>query len=106
MNPNLASIRAVRQFIDICKMLSYPDEKLMLVVNNSGHKMDIHQAQIEKIFKQKITCVIQGDGNLFLSSLNEGIPAIIKKPNHPANRAMQKLAIEISSEIPKKNTNK
>jgi pilus assembly protein CpaE len=104
VNPNLASIRDVRQFFNICQELAYPKEKIMLVLNNSGHKTDIRHDEIEKILMQKITCEIQADDKLFLSSLNEGIPAIIKNPRHPANKAIKKLAVEISNEITKKNT--
>jgi pilus assembly protein CpaE len=103
MNPNLASIRDVRQFFNICHELAYPTEKIMLVLNNSGRKTDIRHDEIEKILMQKITCEIKGDDKLFLPSLNEGIPAILKMPRHPANKAIQKLAVEISNEIANKN---
>jgi pilus assembly protein CpaE len=99
MNPNIASIRDVRQFIDICQMLSFPAEKIMLVLNNSGHKMDIRRAEIEKILKQNIICEIHGDEKLFMSSLNEGVPAIVKNPHHQASKAMKKLALEITKEV-------
>jgi pilus assembly protein CpaE len=103
MNPNLASIRNVHQFIDICQMLSYPAEKIMLVLNNSGDKTDIRRIEIEKILKRKIACQIPADTKLFMSSLNEGVPAILKNPRHPANKAIKKFAVEINNEIVKNN---
>ena len=106
MNPNLASIRDVRQFIDICFELSYPPEKIILVLNNSGRTTDIRHDEIEKILKQKITCKIPADDKLFLSSLNEGFPALLKNPRHPASKAMQKLAVEISNGIANQHATK
>lgn len=97
VNPNLASVRDARQFIDICQMLSYPAEKILLVLNNSGHKTDIRRAEIENVLKRKIICEIQTDEKLFVSSLNEGVPAIIKNPRHPASKAMKKLAVEFKN---------
>ena len=92
MNPNLASIKDVRQFIDICQTLSYPTEKTVLVLNNSGHRTDIRHDEIEKILKRKITCEIYGDDKTFPVSLNEGVPVILRYPHHQASKAMGKLA--------------
>ena len=106
MNPNLASMMNVRQFIDIGQMLSYPPEKIMLVMNNCGNKTDVRQDEVENLLKKKIACRIPGDTNSFVSSLNEGIPLMLKKVRHPANKAIQKLATEITSELAGKNGNK
>jgi pilus assembly protein CpaE len=103
INPNLASIKDVRQFIGICQMLSYPPEKIMFVLNNTGHRTDIPHAEIENILKQKIAFDIHADDRLFPASLNEGVPAALKNPRHPANKAMLKLAEEIMNEIAKKD---
>ncbi len=99
MNPNLASIRDVRQFFDICQLLSYPPEKILLVLNNSGHRVDISRNEIEKILKRSIACEIQGDDKLFMSSLNEGVPAVLRNSHHPASKAIKKLAVEISNVV-------
>jgi pilus assembly protein CpaE len=99
INPNLASIRDVRQFFDIGQLLSYPSEKFLLVLNNSGQRTDIRRSEIEKILKRNIACEIQGDEKLFMSSLNEGVPVIFKNPRHPASKAIKKLAVEISKLI-------
>jgi pilus assembly protein CpaE len=39
MNPNLASIRDVKQFLDLSRTLSYAPEKILLVLNNTVTKL-------------------------------------------------------------------
>ena len=103
MNPNLASIRDVRQFMEVAKTLLYSPEKIMLVLNNTGHKADIRQEEIEKILKHKITHSIPGDDNLAISSINEGIPVILKNPRNPISVAIKNLAIEFKDIITEAN---
>ena len=103
MNPNLASIRDVRQFMEVAKTLLYSPEKIMLVLNNTGHKADIRQEEIEKILKHKITHSIPVDDNLAISSINEGIPVILKNPRNPISVAIKNLAIEFKDIITEAN---
>lgn len=104
MNPTLASIRDVRQFIEVSKTLLYPAEKLILVLNNIGHKADIRTDEIEKILGRKITCSIPGDDNLVISSVNEGIPVILKNDRHPISKAIKNLANVVKEKIVEANT--
>lgn len=103
MNPTLASIRDVRQFIEVCKTLLYPPEKIILVLNNTGHKADIRSEEIEKILGRKITCAIPADDNFVISSVNEGIPVMVKNPHHPISKAIQGLAAVIKNVIAEAN---
>jgi pilus assembly protein CpaE len=103
LNPNLASVRDAKQFIEVCHSLAYPKEKIMLVLNNTGHKADIQQEEIEKILKQKIICEIPGDDNFVLSSLNEGVPVLLKNARHPVSKAITLLANKIKSIIVEAN---
>lgn len=99
MNPNLASIRDVRQFIEVTRTLSYPPEKIMLVLNDIGHKSDIRKEEIENILKFKISVSIPADDNLIISCVNEGIPVILKNSHHAISRAIQDLATQIAKII-------
>lgn len=99
LNPNLASIRDVRQFIEVTRTLSYPAEKLMFVLNDVGHKADLRKEEIENILKVKISTIIPADDNLVISCVNEGIPVILKNSHHPISRAIQDLASQIAKLI-------
>jgi len=99
MNPNLASIRDVKQFIDLSRTLSYPPEKILLVLNNTGHKADLRKEEIEGILKHKIVCTFPGDENLVVGCMNEGIPVILKNPRHLMSKAIQDLAKLVNNNI-------
>jgi pilus assembly protein CpaE len=96
LQSDLASIRDTRQFLDLAAaVLSYPKEKIQLIVNSSGRKENIKNEEIENILKSKIFGEVPSDADLALSCINEGIPLIMKKPRHPITRAID----EISSKI-------
>ena len=95
LNPDLASMRDVRQFIEISATLSYPKEKMLFLLNLSGRKADVQNDEIEKILKMKIFGKIPADENIALSSLNEGVPIVLKKPHHPISRAYSDIAKDL-----------
>jgi pilus assembly protein CpaE len=87
LNPDLASMRDARQFLEIASTLSYPKEKVLFLLNLVGRKADVKSDEIESILKMKIFGKIPADENLALSCLNEGVPIMMKKPRHPISRA-------------------
>lgn len=95
LNPDLASMRDVRQFMDIAATLSYPKDKMLLILNLTGRKADVRKEEIEKILKMKIFGKIPTDENLALSCLNEGVPILLKSPRHPISKAFSTIAAEL-----------
>jgi pilus assembly protein CpaE len=94
-NPDLASMRDVRQFIEISVTLSYPKEKVLLILNQTGRKNDVSREEIENILKMKIFGKIPSDEDLALNSLNEGVPILLKSPNHPISKAFSDITAEL-----------
>lgn len=92
LNPDLASLRDVRQFMDVAKSLSYPPEKTLLILNLTGRKADVKREEIENILKMKLFGRIPADENLALSCLNEGVPIILKNPHHAISNAIRDIA--------------
>lgn len=92
LNPDLASLRDVRQFMEVAKSLSYPPEKTLLILNLTGRKADVKREEIENILKMKIFGRIPADENLALSCLNEGVPIILKNPHHPISNAIKDIS--------------
>lgn len=103
MNPNLACVRDIKQFLEVCTTLSYPKEKILLVLNNTGHKADIRKEEIEKILSHVILCEIPTDENFALGSLNEGVPVMIKNPRHLISKAISSLAAKLQEMITEAN---
>jgi pilus assembly protein CpaE len=104
LNPDLASLRDLRQFMEISTTLSYPKEKMMLILNLAGRKADVRMEEIEKILKMKIFGKITADENLALSSLNEGIPILLKSPRHPISKAFNDIAADLAKIIQSSKT--
>ena len=95
LNPDIASMRDAKQFMDISATLSYPKDKTLLILNFTGRKANVKTEDIENILKVKIFGVIPSDGNLALNSMNEGVPILVKKPRHPISKAF----IDITKEL-------
>jgi pilus assembly protein CpaE len=101
LNPDLASLRDVRQFMEVAKSLAYPPEKTLLILNLTGRKADVKREEIENILKMKIFGRIPADENLALSCLNEGVPIILKSPNHAISNAIKEIAKGVKALIQK-----
>ena len=95
LNSDIASMRDVRQFMDVSATLSYPKDKMLLILNLTGRKADVKREEIEKILNMKIFGKIPADGNIALSSLNEGVPILLKKPRHPISKAFSDITKEL-----------
>jgi len=96
LNPDLASMRDIRQFMQVSASLSYPKEKILLILNLMGRKADVKREEIENILKMKIFGRVPADDNLALSCLNEGVPMLLKKPRHPISAAFLEIAKDLA----------
>jgi pilus assembly protein CpaE len=99
LNPDLASMRDVRQFMEVAGSLSYPKDKTLLILNLTGRKADVKKEEIEDILKMKIFGKIPADENVALSSINEGVPILVKKPRHPISKAFNDIAKDLGKTI-------
>jgi pilus assembly protein CpaE len=81
--------------MEISATLSYPKDKILLILNLTGRKANVEREEIEKILKMKIFGKIPADANLALSSLNEGVPILLKKPSHPISKAFFDITKEL-----------
>lgn len=95
LNPDLASLRDVRQFIEVSKSLSYQPEKTLLFLNLTGRKADVKREEIEKILNMKIFGRTPADENLALTCLNEGVPIVLKNPRHPVAKAYEEITKDL-----------
>jgi len=95
LNSDLASMRDVRQFMEVTATLSYPKDKILLILNLTGRKGDVKREEIENILKMEVFGKIPADENIVLSSLNEGVPILLKKPRHPISKAFSGISKDI-----------
>jgi len=99
LNPDLASMRDVRQFMEVARSLSYPKDKTLLILNLTGRKADVKKDEIEEILKMEIFGKVPADENIALSSINEGVPILVKKPRHPISKAFNDIAKDLGKSI-------
>jgi pilus assembly protein CpaE len=90
--PDLASLRDVSRFIQISQSLSYPSEKLLVVLNREGHLGGVKTKDIEVALKRQVFAKIPEDVSSVQRSLNRGIPLMLKYPRSPTARALKKLS--------------
>lgn len=95
LNPDLASLRDVRQFVEVTQTLSYPPDKTLLVLNLTGRKADIKKEEIESILNMKLFGKIPADENLALSCINEGVPIVLKNASHPISAAFSTITKDL-----------
>lgn len=103
LTPEMSSLRGARQFLDISRSLSYPREKILLVINKVGRKADVNISDIEKVLRSKAFAMIPVDEDVAESSINEGIPIILKKPGHNISKTFKKLAKDLLELTPAHN---
>lgn len=99
LNPDLASLRDVRQFIEVTKSLSYPPQKTLLILNLIGRKADVKREEIEQILNMKIFGRIPADEDLALTCLNEGVPIVLKNSRHPISKAYEEITSALVKQI-------
>lgn len=99
-NPDLASLHDISRFYQISRSLSYPQDKLMVVLNRSNIIGGVRPNDIEVALHQQIYAQIPDDEAQALRSLNRGIPMIFKYPKSPASKGILKLAKTLVNLLP------
>lgn len=91
VNANIASLRDTRQFIELSENLSYSKGKIKLILNEAGRKTGIKLNDIELSLRAQIFHSIPVDQDFSMACLNDGVPIILRKSNHPISRAILKI---------------
>ena len=90
--PDLIALHDASRFIQISRTLSYPPEKLMIVLNRANLDGGVKTKDIETALRHEVFAQIPDDGANVVRSLNRGIPLVIQYPRSQATRAIQQLA--------------
>ncbi len=90
--PDLVSLHDTSRFIQISRTLSYPPEKLMIILNRANLDGGVKTKDIETALRHEVFAQIPDDGANVVRSLNRGIPLVIQYPRSPATKSIQRLA--------------
>jgi pilus assembly protein CpaE len=94
--PDLVSLHDISRFIQISRTLSYPPEKLLILLNRANLNGGVKTKDIETALRHEVYTQIPDDGPNVLRSLNRGIPLVMQYPRSPATRAIQRLASQLA----------
>lgn len=90
--PDLVALHDASRFIQISRSLSYPLEKMLIILNRANLEGGVKPRDIETALRHEVFAQIPEDGANVLRSLNRGIPLVMQYPRSPATRSIQRLA--------------
>jgi pilus assembly protein CpaE len=90
--PDLVSLHDTSRFIQISRTLSYPPEKMLIVLNRANLDGGVKPRDIETALRHEVYAQIPDDGPNVIRSLNRGIPLVMQYPRSPATQSIQKMA--------------
>lgn len=101
VNPDIASLRDASQFFEVCRTLSYPREKVQVVVNQFDKREGLSINDIEKTLQVEVLGTIPLDRKAALDSINRGIPVALQRQKSQLRKAYQSLAQDLLKMIQK-----
>jgi pilus assembly protein CpaE len=87
---DVPSVKNLKICLQLLERLSYPKEKVYLVLNRADSKVDIEVEEIEKTIQRKIDIKIPSDRTAPIS-INKGIPAIVGAPRSLVSKGINKI---------------
>jgi pilus assembly protein CpaE len=92
--PTLASLRATKRFMELAAKMSYPPEKIALVLND--YRRDVPIETIERHLNWPVAAIVPSDPLAVALSLNQGQPIVYRDRNHAISKAIVKLARQLA----------
>ena len=97
--PDIPAIKNARLFFEITDALSYPPNKIMLIVNKVDRRTGITAQMIEDNIKHQVAAQIPLDEATVLNAINRGVPYMSDQRSKPIAQAMQQLAEKVAAEF-------
>lgn len=91
-NPEIASLRNLRTFLDAASRLGYGVDKVRLILNRYDMRGAIPQAEIEKVCRYHVMFSIPNDTEAVAGSINHGQPLAVYQPNRLVTKEIARLA--------------
>ncbi len=95
---DLLAIRNTQLVLEMFRKL-YPSDRLKLILNRSNVRFSgLTPEQVEEFLNIPILAQIPSDGQVAVTSVNEGVPFVLRSPNSPLSQSIFKLATIIAGE--------
>ncbi|MGH2371604.1 MAG: AAA family ATPase, partial [Chloroflexota bacterium] len=92
----MPAIKNSKLLMDVTSALSYPPEKIVLVLNRADSRGGIQVRDVEQILQKRFVAEIVSDGRLTTHSLNEGVPFVMTNPAAPISVNVAELARKLA----------
>ena len=97
--PDIPALKNVKLFFDLSDKLSYPPQKLLLVLNKMDRRSGITAANVEDSIKHTVKGQIPIDDKVVLMSINAGVPFMTGTRSLPAAQGITDLAQKLRDEF-------
>ena len=97
--PDIPALKNVKLFFDLAEKLSYPTEKMVLVMNKMDRRSGITAANVEESIKHAVKGQIALDDKTVLGSINSGVPFMTGARNLPVAQGVIELAQKMRDEF-------
>jgi pilus assembly protein CpaE len=95
--PDLASLHDTSRFLQLSRSLSYPAEKILMILNKAGSEGGVKLKDIEAVLHNQVYHQIPNDPANVMRSINRGIPFLVYYPRSSASKSIQQLARSLVS---------
>jgi len=92
--PNIPSLKAGRDWLDVLEKLSYPRERTLLVVNRTS-QTGLEADQVSRFFNRKPDLVVPYTP-MFDDAADRGRPLVILRPDNAATKVLKDLAAQLA----------
>jgi pilus assembly protein CpaE len=97
MTLEMTCIKNIKLYLEVADLLEYPKDKTLLVLNKADNRMGIRVENVEENIQHKVAMQIANAPQEFALSINQGVPLVIEKRNHPASQDVFRLAALLTS---------
>jgi DNA-binding response OmpR family regulator len=92
--PNVASLKAGKDWLDVLEKLSYPRERSLLVINRTAQS-GLETDQISRFFNRKPDVIVPYT-QMFDEAADRGRPLVVLRPDNVAAKVMKELAAQVA----------
>jgi pilus assembly protein CpaE len=95
---DIPGIRSTNRALKVFNRLSYPKNKIHLVVNRWGKNIDVQLQKVEAHLNERIVGFIPNDYRRVMDSINLGQPLVEREPSSKISTEIKRIASLISTE--------
>ena len=98
MNPDIASLRGVSRFLELCRTtLSFPGDRILLVLNEHDKREGLSDSDIERSLQTKMFAKLPWDPKAALQSINRGVPVTMHGKGGALRKAFEAMAKDLAA---------